>query len=76
VTAKARFYLIRIPPADPPQPVLVGPYMNPSHQMMAAVSVRDTTDETILWLDVNNGVPEVGAFDPLWWEQRKEPRRN
>ena len=70
-----RFYLIHVVidgAGGPPEPAVIGPYMTASLQTSAAATARDTSvsaSDMLLWLDINNGVPSVGAFDPMFWQE-------
>jgi hypothetical protein len=71
-----RFYLIQLVSdgfGGPPEAHLRGPYDTQNAQVLAAREVRDEAFglEFVLWLDIEDGTPKVGAFDPQFYTEAK-----
>lgn len=64
-----------IPVTGDVEPSLIGPFDTSAQQIMAAQKTHAEQEEedSLFWLDIaEDGTPQVGAFDPLAFEEAED----
>lgn len=66
----SRHYVIKVWGGIEPT-IDAGPFDNESDQIDAAKTIHKTLGEEseVFWLDISEGVPTIGAFDPQTFEE-------